>query len=53
MSYSPAFHIFLTQATSASSDAELRAVLIQARAELPAEEYEALVQVLRDVGLIY
>lgn len=52
MSYSPAFHIFLTQATTANTAVELQAVLLQAKAVLPAEEYEALVQVLRDVGLI-
>lgn len=52
MTYSKALYTFFTRASLAETAAEQQRVLEQAKAELSAEEYEALVGVLRDVGLM-
>lgn len=52
MSFSPALYTFFTQASLAETAEEQRLILAEAEATLSAEEYEALVGVLEDVGLL-
>lgn len=48
-----AFYKYLTQAHNAATAEEQAAVLSAAQAELSEDEYEALVRVLRDTGLLF
>lgn len=52
MSFSKALYTFFTRASLAETAAEQQRILAEAKAALSAEEYEALVGVLRDVGLL-
>lgn len=52
MTYSKALYTFFTRASLAETAAEQQRILAEAKAELTPEEYEALVGVLEDVGLL-
>lgn len=52
MTFSKALYTFFTQASLAETAEEQQRILEAAKAELSVEEYEALVGVLRDVGLL-
>lgn len=52
MTYSKALYMFFTRCSLAETAEEQKRILAEAEAELSPEEYEALVEVLRDVGLL-
>lgn len=52
MSYSKAFYTFFTRASLAETAAEQQRILAEAQVELTPDEYEALLGVLADVGLL-
>lgn len=52
MTYSPVFYTWLNTATAALTLAGQQRVLAEAEAELTADEYVALLKVLRGTGLL-